>query len=124
MGCSGRGLEALLRHRQRPLRNFFFFFFCGLLTITKSENLVHGIEDDGVLKHAVVVKFAQILDFSNSTLRCSEVILLEAKYNGFNYIVDDANDKRRVIAIQCAQQDGQQMHVAILYFSGFREYFL
>lgn len=72
-------------------------------TISKCHNLVHGVKDDRMFKHAVVVKLAKIFHFCDTPLVEPVIILLEAKSHRLNYVVDHLNHKRRVIAIERAE---------------------
>ena len=74
-----------------------------------------------MIKHAEVVKFAKVLDFSNSSLVEFEVILLQTENNVFQNIVNDCDDKVLMITIQSSCKNGKQVDVSILNLSGFRE---
>jgi len=44
--------------------------------MSKCHDLIHGVEDNGVFKHSIIVKLSQILNFRNAPLVELEVILL------------------------------------------------
>lgn len=67
--------------------------------MAEGHNLVHDIENDGVLHETIVVDFGQVLHFSDSALVVFEVVLLHTGRNGFDDVVDDFDDKIRAIPI-------------------------
>jgi hypothetical protein len=89
--------------------------------VTEGHDLVHDIEDHGMLEHSVVVQLAQVLDFGNTALVEFEVVLLKTKRDGLDYGVDDADHEIGMVPVDGAQQDGKQMDVAKLDFSRLRE---
>ncbi len=89
--------------------------------MAERHDLVHGIKDDGVLEHSVVVELPEVLDFGDTALVELEVILLEAERDGLNHGVDDANDKVRVVPVDSAQKNGEEVDVAIFDLSGLGE---
>jgi hypothetical protein len=66
-----------------------------------------------VLKHAVIVELAKILDFRYASLIESVVILFQPKGYGLDDVVDDLDNKCRMIAIEGAQQNSKEMDTAI-----------
>ena len=89
--------------------------------MTERHDLVHGIKDDGVLEHSVVVELPKVLDFGDTALIELKVILLEAECDGLDHGIDDANDKVRVVPVNSAQQDREEVDVAIFDLSGLGE---
>ncbi len=89
--------------------------------MTERHDLVHGIKDDGMLEHSVVVELPKVLDFGDTALIELEVILLEAECDGLNHGVDDSNDKVRVVPVDGAQQNREEVDVAIFNLSGLGE---
>jgi hypothetical protein len=74
-----------------------------------------------MIKHAEVVKFAEVLDFGNSSLVELEIVLLQTENNVFQNIVNDCDDEVLMIAVQSARENGKQMDVAVLDLSWLRE---
>lgn len=89
------------------------------LTISECHNLVHGVEDDWVLKHAVIVELAKILDFSNASLIESVVILLQPKCYGLDDVVNHLHNKGGMIAIEGAQKNSKEMDTPIFDLARF-----
>jgi hypothetical protein len=90
-------------------------------TVAECHDLVHGIKDHGVFQHPVVVELSKVLDLSNPALIELKVVLFETKGDRLNYGVDHANDEVSVVPVNGAQQDGEEMDVAIFDLSRFRK---
>ena len=71
-----------------------------------------------MFQHAVVIELAEVLDFGDAALVVAEVVLLEAEGDGFDDGVDDTDDESRVVAVEGAEEDGQEVDVAVLDFAG------
>lgn len=67
--------------------------------MAERHNLVHGIKDDWVLDHPIIVELADVLDFRNSPLIELEVVLLQAEGNRFHNIIDDPYHKRGMVSV-------------------------
>jgi hypothetical protein len=89
--------------------------------MTESHDLVHDIEDHRMLKHSVVIELSQVLDFGDPALIKLEVVLLETERDGLDHGVDDANHKPGMVAVKGAQQNRQEVDVAIFDLSWLRE---
>ena len=89
--------------------------------MSERYNSVHEIEYNRVLQHAIVVEFAEVLDFSDATLQKSEVVLLEPKAHGLDDVVNNSHNEVGVVAVHGAQQNSQQVNVAELHLSRLRE---
>lgn len=87
------------------------------LTVSKCHNPVHGVKDDRMFKHAVVVKLAKIFHFCDTPLVEPVIVLLETKSHRLDYVVDHLDHKRRVIAIERAEQDTEEVDAPILDLS-------
>ena len=89
--------------------------------MAKRHDFVHGIEDDRVLNHPVIVEFTQVLDLGDTALVELEVVLLKTERNRLNHRIDDADDKIGVVPVDGTQQDCEQMNIAILDLAGLGE---
>lgn len=89
--------------------------------MSKGHDSIHGVKDDWMINHTIVVEFAKILDLCNSALVVFEVILLQANNDIFQEIVNDGRDKVLMISIQGTYEDCEKMDITILDFPGFRE---
>lgn len=72
----------------------------------KCKYSIHRVKDHRVLKHAIVVKLAQVSNLGNPPLVELEVVLLKAKGDGLQNATDNPDHKGRVMPIQRSQQDG------------------
>lgn len=89
--------------------------------MTKGHDLVHGVEDHGVLKHSVVVELPKVFDFGDTALVELKIVLLEAERDRLNHGIDNADDKLGVIAVNGAQKNREKVDISVLDLSGFRE---
>jgi hypothetical protein len=85
--------------------------------MAKCHDSIHCIKDDGMINHAVVVKFAKILDLCESALIEFEVILLQAEHDVFQEIVDNRGDKILMISVQSTREYCKKVDVAVFYFA-------
>lgn len=85
--------------------------------MSESHDSIHCIEDDRVINHTIVIEFTQVLDLCDAALVEFEVILLQAKHNIFQEIVNDGGNKVLVISIQRACEDCKKMNIAKLDFA-------
>lgn len=86
--------------------------------MSKRHDLVHGIKDNWVFQHTVVVELAEVLDFGDTALKEPVVVLLQSKRERFNDIVNDLDDKSRVIAVDGAQKDTKKMNASVSDLAG------
>ncbi len=70
--------------------------------MSKSDDLVHGIEYKWRVHHSIGVQFAQITDFRDAALIELEVVEFQAQRYHFQEIIDYRDRKVLVIAIQRA----------------------
>ena len=82
--------------------------------MSKCHDLIHGVEDNGVFKHSIIVKLSQILNFRNAPLVELEVILFQAEADGFDDVVDHRDGEVRVIAVYSAEEYRENMDAAVL----------
>lgn len=75
-----------------------------------------------MFKHSVVVEFTKILHFGNTPLEKSKIVLLQAKADGFDDIVDDLHNECRMIAVEGTKEDAKQMNASVLHFSRLRKH--
>lgn len=87
------------------------------LTVSKCHNLVHGVKDDRMFKHAVVVKLAKIFHLCDAPLVEPVIVLLETKSHRLDYVVNHLHHKCRMIAIERAEQDTEEVDAPILDLS-------
>lgn len=56
-----------------------------------------------MFQHPIVVELSEVFHFGNATLEKPKIILLQSKANRLDDVVDDLDDKLRVIAVQGTQ---------------------
>ena len=89
--------------------------------MSKCHDFIHGVENDGVFKHSIIVELSQIFDFRNPPLVKLEVILLQAETDGFDDIVDYRDGEVRVVAVDGAEEYRENMDAAVLNLARPRE---
>lgn len=95
-----------------------------LLTVSKCHYAIHCIEDHGVVNHAIIVKFAQVLDLGEPALVEFEIILLQAKCNAFENGVNNRNHEALMISVESTRKNRKEMYVTVLDFPRPGEYLL
>ena len=70
-----------------------------------------------MLEHTVVVKLAKILDFSNTPLIKSIIVLLKAKSHRFDHVIDNPDHEGGMVPIERAEQDSKKMNTPIFDLS-------
>ena len=67
--------------------------------MAERHDFVHDIKDNGMLKHSVIVQLAHVFNLGDSALVVSEIVLLKAKADGFNYRVNDPDDEVCMVSV-------------------------
>ena len=88
-----------------------------MLTVSESHDPIHCIKDNRMVDHTVVVKLAQIFDLGEPALVEFEIILLQAKRNAFENVVDDGDNETWMIPVESAGNDSKKVYIAILDFA-------
>ena len=89
--------------------------------MSKCQDFIHCIKDDGVLEHPIVVQLAKVLDFCDAPLAESEVVLFQSKAYRLDNCINRSDDKIGVITIQGTQQYSEKVDVAVFDLAGFRK---
>jgi len=83
-------------------------------TVAKGDERPQRVEDDARVDDAVVVQLAEVLDGRDALLVVLEVVDLHAGAHVLEHIVDDADAEVGVVPAEVVQEDGEQVHVAVL----------
>ena len=75
-----------------------------------------------MLKHSVVIELSQILNFRNTPLVELKIILLQAKADGLNDVVDHRDGKIGMVAVYGAQEYRKNVNAAVLNLARPRKY--
>lgn len=85
--------------------------------MAKRHNLIHGVEDDWMFNHSVIVEFANVLDLGNPSLVELEVVLLQPEADRLHDSVDNPDDESWVVPVNCAEENCEKMDIAVLDFA-------
>lgn len=88
----------------------------------KGDNAVQGIKDHWRIDHLVVVQLSKVLDLRNTSLVELEIILLQAKGNPFENIINNLDDEVLMVAVQSTGEDSQKMDVTVFNLARLAEY--
>ena len=74
-----------------------------------------------MFQHAIVVKLSQVFNLGDPALVESEIILLESEADRLDQRVDDADHEFAMVPIQRAEENGEEVDIAVLDLSWFGE---
>lgn len=74
-----------------------------------------------MFQHAIVVKLSQVFNLGDPALVESEIVLLESEADRLDQRVDDADHEFAMVPIQRAEENGEEVDIAVLDLSWFGE---
>ena len=81
--------------------------------MSKCQKLEKRVKYDPRVNHPIDVELSKISDISNPSLVISKVIHLEAHCDIFQDVINDRDDKLRMISIEDTKHDCEVVDVAI-----------
>lgn len=81
--------------------------------MSECRDLEQSIEDDRRIYHAIDIELSKIPDLRDTSLVELEVIVLKAKRDVLQQVVNYADGEVLMVSIQCPQYDGQEVDVAV-----------
>ena len=89
--------------------------------MTKSDNTVQRVENDRWVDQFIVIQLTQILGLRYPFLIELEIVQLQAKSNWLEHIIHDPNDELLMVSVESTGENGKEMDISVLDFSGFAE---
>ena len=68
--------------------------------MTECDDAVKGVKDDARVNHLVIVQLSKILDLSSASLVEPKVVLLKAKSDILENVVDDSDGKVLMVSVK------------------------